>query len=382
MDNGSLFTIEEHQEEDIVKIKVVGVGGGGGNMVNHMFKEGIRSVDMTVANTDGQALSSSLAPTKIQLGEKSTRGLGAGMKPEVGKRAAEESFEGIKEELSGYDLVFIATGLGGGTGTGASSTIARAAREVGALTVGVCTLPFIFEGPKRTKLAKQGLEELKAECDSIVVIPNDKLIAIVDKNMGYKESFSMVDAVLTRAVSGISSIVLPSGNEGINTDFADLSTVMSHKGLALMGMGQAEGEDSAYEALKTAIQSPLLDDLTINGAMGVLVHFQMNPDYPLVAINQAMNLVFDSADEDADVIFGTSVDSSLENDFIKVTIVATGFEREASNNIDTTVAEETVQTIERNVQHVQRNLKVSGGYEITDGEDYLDVPTFIRRQQD
>ncbi len=380
MENGNLFTIEEHQEEDIVKIKVVGVGGGGGNMVNHMYKEGIRSVDMAVANTDGQALTSSLAPTKIQLGEKSTRGLGAGMKPEIGKRAAEESYEHIKEELAGYDLVFIATGLGGGTGTGASGTIARAAREVGALTIGVCTLPFVFEGPKRTKLAKQGLEELKAECDSIVVIPNDKLIAIVDKNMGYKESFAMVDAVLARAVSGISSIVLPSAGEGINTDFADLSTVMSHTGLALMGMGQAEGDESAFQALKTAIQSPLLDDLTINGAMGVLVHFQMHPDYPLIAINQAMNLVYDAADEDADVIFGTSVDSSLDNDFIKVTIVATGFEREAANNVDP--EEETVKSIERNTSHVQRNLKVSGGYDIGDDVDYLDVPTFLRRQQD
>lgn len=379
MDNGSLFTIEEHTEDDTVKIKVVGVGGGGGNMINHMFKEGIRSVDMAVANTDAQALVSSMAPSKIQLGEKSTRGLGAGMKPEIGKKAAEESYDHIKEELEGYDLVFIATGLGGGTGTGASSTVARAAKEVGALTIGVCTLPFVFEGPKRTKLAKVGLEELKAECDSIVVIPNDKLIAIVDKNMGYKESFAMVDAVLARAVSGISSIVLPNGSEGINTDFADLSTVMSHTGLALMGMGQSEGEDSAFEALKTAIQSPLLDDLTINGAMGVLVHFQMNPDYPLVAINQAMGLVFDSADEDADVIFGTSVDSSLESDFVKVTIVATGFERESANNVDP--EEETVKTIERNVQNVQRNLKVSGGIDI-DGMDALDVPTFLRRQQD
>lgn len=378
--NDTLFSIEEQVEENNVKIKVIGVGGGGGNMINHMIKEGVSGVNMAVANTDSQALNNSFAPVKIQLGEKSTRGLGAGMKPDIGKKAAEESYEQIKASLTGYDLVFISVGLGGGTGTGASSVIARAAKDCGALTIGVCTQPFTFEGPKRSKLAKAGLEELKAECDSMVVIPNDKLLAVVDKNMGYKESFALVDSVLSRAVSGISSIVLPTGNEGINTDFADLTTVMSHRGLALMGMGQSEGEDSAFEALKTAIESPLLDDLTINGAMGVLVHFQMNPDYPLVSINQAMSVIYDAADEDADVIFGTSIDSSLESDFVKVTIIATGFERHSANNID--VEEEKERVVERNIQNVGRTLKVSGGIDINDSDDMLDIPTFLRRQMD
>ena len=378
-----LFTIEEKNNESVATIKVVGVGGGGGNMVNYMIKEGLTGVEMIAANTDAKALRESLAHTKLQLGEKLTRGLGAGMKPEKGMQAAEESYEQLVKSLDGSDLVFISTGLGGGTGTGASSVVARAAKEVGALTVAVCTKPFAFEGPRRTKLALAGLEELKAECDSIVVIPNDKLLAIVDKNMGYTESFSMVDDVLARAVSGISSIVLSEGHEGINTDFADLNTVMSHKGMALMGMGQSEGPDSAYEALKLAIESPLLDDLSINGAMGVLVHFQMNQKYPLVAINQAMNIVYDAADEEADVIFGTSVVNDMPDEMIKVTIIATGFERNAVNNAqpDAEAIEQNVQPIRRNVS-VQKNLKVAGGYDISENEDYLEIPTFLRRQID
>ncbi|MGE4295287.1 MAG: cell division protein FtsZ [Campylobacterales bacterium] len=379
----NLFTVEE-QRQNIVSIKVIGVGGGGSNMVNYMMREGLKGVDMMVANTDAQALMTSLAPHKLQLGEKLTRGLGAGMKPEVGMKAAEESYDQIKESLKGADLVFIATGLGGGTGTGACSVVARAAKENGSLTIAVCTQPFAFEGPKRNKLAKQGYEELKLECDSMVVIPNDKLMAVVEKNMGYAESFSMVDAVLARAVRGISSIVLPNGVEGINTDFADLSTVMSHKGLALMGMGHASGSDSAYEALKDAIESPLLDNLSINGAMGVLVHFQIHPDYPLVAINRAMQVVYDSADEDADVIFGTSVDHSFEEEEVRVTIIATGFEREASNNaMPHHHQEETVLQPKNSggIRAANRTLKVSGGYDVSEDID-LDTPTFIRRQLD
>lgn len=372
--SNSLFTIEEQSDDVNVKIRVVGVGGGGTNMVNHMIKEGIKNVDMAVANTDAQDLTKSHAPTKIQLGEKLTRGLGAGMKPDVGKKAAEESYETLKSVFTGYDLVFIAVGLGGGTGTGAGSVVARAAKDSGALTIGVCTQPFTFEGPKRTKLAKAGLSELRTECDSIVVIPNDKLLSVVDKNVGYKESFAIVDSVLSRAVGGISNIVLPNENEGINADFADLSTIMSHKGLALMGMGQADGEDSAYEALKNAVESPLLEDLTINGAMGVLVHFQINPNYPIVAINQAMNLIFDAADDDADIIFGTSIDSSVEANAVRVTIVATGFSKEVANT--------PIEEKELSPMPLQR-LKVSGGiFELNDDSQDLEIPTYIRNQQD
>lgn len=368
----SLFSIEEQTEQANVIIRVVGVGGGGGNMINHMLREGVSGVEMIVANTDIQDLNKSLASVKIQLGEKLTRGLGAGMKPEIGKKAAEESYETIKSALQGSDLVFIAVGLGGGTGTGASSVVARAAKECGALTVGVCTKPFMFEGSKRSKLAKDGFKELKKECDSIVLVHNDKLLSIVGKSTGFRESFSLVDSVLSRAVSGISKIVLPSTAEGINVDFADLKTVMGYKGLALMGMGQSKGEDSAFEALKDAIESPLLEDLTINGSKGVAVNFHISPNYPLVAINQAMTLIDDAVDEGADVIFGTSIDPAFEDDLVKVTIIATGFEREPVN----------IEEDEKNTFVYPKKIKASSDVDVKYFPDALDMPTYMRNKRD
>ncbi len=324
------YSIEEVLQEELsgAKIKVIGVGGGGGNMVNHMIKTGVQGIEMIVANTDAQVLEKSLCENRIQLGTKLTKGLGAGMVPEIGRESAMENADEIKKQLDGADIVFIAAGLGGGTGTGASPVIAQIARELGALTISVVTKPFSFEGGKRERLARQGLEELKKESDSIVVIPNDKLLAIVDRNLGLKESFKIVDEVLARAVTGTSGIILSSGDNDINLDFADLRTVMSHKGLALMGMGEAEGEKSAYEAIKNAIESPLLDDVSIKGAMGVLVHFNLHPNYPLIEITNAMEVVRDNADADASVIMGTTTDSSLPETFVKITLIATGFERQ------------------------------------------------------
>ncbi len=373
-----LFSIDEKHEDKIAKIKVIGVGGGGGNMINYMINQGFSSVELIAANTDAQALNTSLAPMKIQLGAKLTRGLGAGMKPEKGQEAAEESYEEIVARLQGSDLVFIATGLGGGTGTGASSVVARAAKEAGAITVAVCTKPFTFEGPKRSKLAKKGYEELKESCDSMVVIPNDKLLAIIDKNMGYNESFQMVDDVLAKAVSGITSIVMSTSTQGINTDFADLQTILSYKGLALMGMGHGEGPNAAIDAVKKAIESPLLDEVSIHGAMGILVHFQIPPSFPLVAINESMSTLYESADEDADIIFGTSVDEKLDADTVKVTLIATGFEKQSANNIH----EQSAEAVEKNVKSMSKTLKVVGGYDMNENEDYLDIPTFLRQQMD
>lgn len=373
----NLFRVDSGNKK-IVNIKVIGVGGGGCNMVNHMARDNIKDIELMVANTDEQALQISLAEKRIQLGEKLTRGLGAGMKPEIGMKAAEESFESLKEAMKGADLVFVATGLGGGTGTGASAVVARAAKEAGALTVGVVTQPFSFEGSKRAKFAKEGLECLKDECDSMVVIKNDKLLATIERNVGIAESFAMVDDVLTRAVKGISSIVLSSDKEGINTDFADLTTVMNHRGIALMGMGHAEGEDAAHNALKKAIESPLLDNLSINGAMGVLVHFQMSPNYPLVAINNAMQVVEESANgDDADIIMGTSIDPEMKDDEVRVTIIATGFEQQAANNQIETTEQQQAPAQQQSV--VLR--RAAGGYDMRENED-LDTPTFIRRQQD
>ncbi len=375
-----LFQVEELRTKAGAKIKVIGVGGGGCNMINHMINENVSGIELVVANTDAQALDGSLAPTKIQLGAKLTRGLGAGMKPEVGRGAAEESYQEIKSMLEGADMVFVAAGLGGGTGTGAAEVVAAAAKEVGALTVAVVTKPFIFEGQKRRKFADEGLVGVKKVCDSIVVIPNDKLLAIVDKNMGIKDSFRIVDNVLSRAVTGISGVILKHGDNDINLDFADLKTVMSHKGTALMGVGEASGNDAAYQAMKNAIESPLFDNISISGAMGVLVHVNMHPNYPLVQIQQAMSIVYESADQDADVIFGTTTDENLDIDRVVITIVATGFEKEAANSY--TIKQADKEALAQEKVQVRNIRKISGGYDITFDEDELQVPTYLRRQMD
>jgi len=365
------------------KIKAIGVGGGGGNMINHMITEGINDIDLIVANTDAQALDSSLAPFKMQLGVSATRGLGAGMVPDKGREAALESFEDIKTMLDGADIVFISAGLGGGTGTGAAPIIAQAAKEVGALTVSIVTSPFKFEGRKRTKLAKEGLEELKRESDSIIVVPNEKLLSIVEKNMGIKESFRMVDDILAQAVGGISKVILSHGDNDINLDFADVKTVMSHRGLALMGAGYAAGENAAYEAAKTAIESPLLDNISIDGAMGVLVHFDIHPNYPIMEIGEAMNIVEESADENASVIFGTTTNENMEPDEVKITIVATGFEDKNAVPEPTVRKQETLLSTTHNINTLSSlgGRKVVGGYN-GENEDILEVPTFLRKQMD
>ncbi len=370
------------------KIKVIGVGGGGGNMVNHMISEGISDIELIVANTDAQALGNSNATKKIQLGERETKGLGAGMKPEIGKNSALESFNDIKDALEGSDMVFIASGFGGGTGTGAAPIVAQAAKEIGALTISVVTKPFGFEGRKRARLADIGIEELRKESDSIVVIPNDKLLSIVDKDLGVKDSFKLVDNILSRAVSGMSSVVLSSGDNDINVDFADIQTIMSHKGMAILGVGESDGDESAVEAIKNAIESPLLDNLSINGAMGVLVHFNIHPNFPLTQIQNAMDIIYDSADEEADVIFGTTTNESIEEDQVKITIVATGFAREdekaitpPANNLGATNQNEVVQRPKMEMPSISRAKKVSGGGYILEGDD-LDYPTFLRRQMD
>jgi len=370
------------------KIKAIGVGGGGGNMINHMIREGIEGIDLIVANTDAQALEASIAPYKIQLGINSTKGLGAGMKPEVGAEAAQESFDSLKTMLEGADLVFISAGLGGGTGTGAAPVIAAAAKEVGALTVSIVTSPFKFEGRKRQKLAKAGLEELKKESDSIIVVPNERLLSIVEKNLGMRDSFRLVDSVLSQAVGGISNVILSHGANDINLDF-DVKTVMSHRGLALMGVGESQGNSAAYDAAKTAIESPLLDNLSIDGAMGILVHFHIHPDYPLAEIAEAMDIVEENADEDANIIFGTTTSEEIPLDQVKLTIIATGFEDPSDIELPTKSEEATInnttatlrQPIRGSVLNTRSTQKVVGGYN-SSNEDDLDTPTFLRKQMD
>ena len=375
------FTIEENKSLYSAKIKVVGVGGGGGNMINHIIRENPNlDIDLMIANTDAKALENSPAHTKIQLGEKKTKGLGAGMRPEVGKEAAQESYEEIKSALETSDVVFIASGLGGGTGTGAAPVVAQAAKEIGALTVAVVTMPFSFEGKKRSKLADIGLNELRKESDSIVIIPNDRLLTLIDKKSGIKESFKMVDEVLARAVNGMCSIVLDSGASDINLDFADVKTVMSHRGHALMGVGEAYGEGAAQEAIKNAIQSPLLDNMNINGALGVLVHFKMHPSCSLDDLHIAMSMVEEASDDDADVIFGTTTDENIEDNKVEVTIIATGFKGTEKESEEKKIAQEPENDLLN--KNIVLKRRVSGGYNSDEYISQLDIPSYLRHQMD
>ncbi|MDD2789475.1 MAG: cell division protein FtsZ [Sulfurimonas sp.] len=371
------FSVEEARNISGARIIAVGVGGGGGNMIGHMINQGVTGIEMMLINTDAQVLSETCAASKIQIGTKLTKGLGAGMKPNVGRDSALESYDEIKAALEGADIVFISAGLGGGTGTGAAPIVAQIAKEIGALTISVVTKPFKFEGNKRIKLAEEGLEELKKESDSIVVIPNDKLLTIIDRKLGLKDSFKIVDGVLAQAVSGTSGVILSSGENDINLDFADLKTVMSHKGMALMGVGEHEGENAAYEAIKAAIESPLLDNMSINGAMGVLVHFKMHPEFPMMEIAEAMDVVHDSAHDDAEVIWGTSTDANMPQDYIKITIVATGFEK----NVPTKELSNNGDFVGENIPpraKARPRLVVGGDL----NSDYLDIPAYMRQQQD
>jgi len=349
--------------DNVAKIAVIGVGGGGCNMINHMINEGSHKIDLIAANTDLQVLHISKAPKKIQLGLKLTKGLGAGMKPEVGRDSAVESYEEIKGSLKGADIVFIAAGLGGGTGTGAAAIIAKAAKEIGALTVSVVTKPFTWEGKKRAGLANLGLEELKKVSDSIIIVPNDRLLEIIDENVGMKDAFKIIDNILYQAVNGMSEVILNPGNSDINTDFADVKTIMQHKGMALMGIGRAKGENAAQRALEDAIDSPLLDKVSLNGAKGILIHFNIHPQVSLFAINDVMGTINERMDSNAEIIFGTTSDSTLEKDEVKITIVATGFE---SKN----------EEIEETAEGIEENSNQSAV--IADSENYLDIPPLMR----
>lgn len=334
-------------EEVGAKIKVVGVGGGGSNMVEHMIKNNKNSTIRTmIANTDIQSLNSSNSKEKIQLGLKTTRGLGCGMIPEIGNKSAEESREQLIDSLKDNDIVFIATGLGGGTGTGAAPIVAQVAKEVGALTIAVVTKPFKFEGKKRERLAKDGLEELVKHTDSIIVIPNEKLYSIIDSNVGIKDAFKIVDEVLARAVKGITDVIQMHGTSDINLDFADVRTIMNYKGHALMGIGEAKGENAAFNAIEKAISSPLLDDVEIDGAMGVLVNFYINPNYPLLEISRAMEIIYSNVDEDANVMFGTTTNEDMGIDEVKITLIATGFNEEKK---------ELLKPINKPIEYIREN---------------------------
>ncbi len=309
--------------ENIACIRVVGVGGGGCNAVNRMIAEGISGVDFIAVNTDNQALLLSDAPVRVRVGEKLTRGLGAGGNPEQGEKAAEESVEDLYEVLKGSDMVFITAGMGGGTGTGAAPVVARVAREQGALTIGVVTRPFLFEGSKRSTSAEQGIERLKEHVDTLIVIPNDRLLELTDKRVSLAESFNMADDVLRQGIQGISELITVPGL--INLDFADVKAIMSEGGAALMAVGFGDGDDRARQAAEQAISSRLLD-VTIDGARGILFNVTGGPSMSLYDVNQAAAIIRETAHPDANMIFGAVIDENMA-DKMRITVIATGFDR-------------------------------------------------------
>ena len=317
--NNNRINIETDNNDAV--IKVIGVGGGGNNAVNRMIREEVKGVEFISINTDKQALLSSMAENQIQIGEKLTRGLGAGAKPEVGKKAAEESREQIVSLLEGTDMVFVTAGMGGGTGTGAAPIVAKLAKEMGILTVGVVTKPFGFEGKIRMKNAEDGIKDLKANVDTLITIPNDRLLQIVQKNTSMVDAFSIADNVLKQGIQSISDLIKMPGL--INLDFADVSSIMKDKGLAYIGIGTASGNDRAVEAAKEAIQSPLLET-AIQGAKGILLNIASGGDLTLFEVNDASNLVTELCDPEANIIFGTSVREDLGEE-VMLTVIATDF---------------------------------------------------------
>jgi len=385
--------------DQLALIKVIGVGGGGNNAVNRMIEHGVDGVEFIAVNTDAQALNLSTAEVKLQIGTKLTRGLGAGANPEVGKKAADESKEQIEEALRGADMVFVTAGMGGGTGTGAAPVIAQVAKDLGALTVGVVTRPFTFEGRKRQSQAIGGITAMKESVDTLIVIPNDKLLEIVDKNTPMLEAFREADNVLRQGVQGISDLIAVPGL--INLDFADVKTIMSNKGSALMGIGVSTGENRASEAAKKAISSPLLET-SIDGAKGVLMNITGGSNLSLFEVQEAADIVASASDEDVNMIFGSVINDNLKDEII-VTVIATGFTEEqliaarpsrgsgfgASNAGRATQPRE--QTIERpreqrrdereQFQQPEPESEPTRQQQSPQSDDGLDIPTFLRNRQ-
>ncbi len=321
-----MFELDDNTLDQFAKIKVIGVGGGGNNAVNRMISLGLEGVEFIAVNTDAQALLNALAPKRMQIGEKLTRGLGAGARPEIGQKAAMESREDIINALRGSDMVFITAGMGGGTGTGAAPVVAECAREIGALTVGVVTRPFTFEGPKRKKNADIGIENLKRNVDTIITIPNDRLLQVVDKKTPMTQAFTIADDILRQGVKGISDLIAVPGL--VNLDFADVKSIMSNAGSALMGIGEASGENATVDAVKAAIDSPLLET-SLQGARGVLLNIMGATDsLSMMEVNEASTTVQEAAHPDAEIIWGVSVDESL-GDKVSVTVIATRFDDES-----------------------------------------------------
>ena len=367
------------------KLKVIGCGGAGGNAVNRMIGAGLRGVEFISANTDVQALNQSLAPTRLQIGAQTTRGLGSGGDPSQGRKSAEEDEQIIADALADSDMVFITAGMGGGTGTGSAPVVARLAKQTGALTVAVVTKPFAFEGRRRMRQAEEGLSELRAEVDTLIVIPNERLLAVVDKGTSLTDAFSVCDEVLLKATKGISDLVTVPGL--VNLDFADVKAVMSNRGNALMGTGRATGPNRAVEASQAAVSSPLLEDVSITGAEGVLVNITGGRDLTLHEVNEAASVVVGAAGEEANVIFGSVIDPNLDGEIV-ITVIATGFgHAEPRLKLVDKQRAAAAQEPQEEYRHPQpwkreeSNGKRGWGKSGT-RSDSLEVPTFLRKQMD
>ena len=350
-------------------IKVIGVGGAGNNAVNRMIEAGVKGVEFIAVNTDRQALQKSKAGTKIQIGEKVTRGLGAGANPDIGAQSAEENKSEISETLRGADMVFVTAGMGGGTGTGAAPIVAQAAKEMGILTIGVVTKPFTFEGKKRLSQAERGIESLKGKVDSLVVIPNDKLLQIIDRKTSINEAFRMADDVLRQGVQGISDLIAVTGT--VNLDFADVKTIMLNTGMAHMGVGRASGENRAEDAAKQAVQSPLLET-SIEGARGVIINITGGEDLGLHEVNTAAELVQRSVDPEANIIFGTVTDPEM-GDEVQITVIATGFEKPEARMASTVDS-----FINKSWEKKTTSIPVS---DVNSAQGDLDIPAFLRKNK-
>ena len=385
---------EEEQNSMAARIKVIGVGGGGCNAINNMIRSDVEGVDFIAANSDIQALNLSKSPQKLQLGTKLTRGLGAGGRPQIGREAALESVDVIREMLTDVDMVFVTSGMGGGTGTGAAPVIANIAKEMGILTVGVVTKPFDFEGPRRVKQAEEGLAELKKGCHSVIIIPNQKLLDVVERGTPLTESFLVIDDVLRQAVQGISDLITTPGL--MNVDFADVRTVMSHMGRSVMGMGIAQGENRAVDAAQIAISSPLLEESSIEGARGVLLNVTGGKNLSIHEVSEASSIIQKSVDIDANIIFGAVISEQMPDDEVRVTVIATGFENmEKKKEIKPEIEDEIVfetkateavqasqQSSREKVAHLRKVLREERQETPKYGEDLWDIPTFLRNQVD
>ena len=374
------------------RIKVIGIGGGGGNAVNNMIESGLTGVEFLAANTDNQALASSKAESQLKLGSELTKGLGAGAEPDIGQASAKESIEDIRKELEGADMVFITAGMGGGTGSGGAPIIASVAKELGALTVGVVTKPFLFEGKRRMTNADGGIEDLKREVDTLITIPNQRLLSVAGRSTTLIDTFRQADDVLFQAVKGISDLIL--FEDLINVDFADVKAVMSEMGMAMMGSGEAEGENRALEAAEKAISSPLLEDISIHGARGILINVTAGPDVTLQEVNEAADLIHSEAHDDANIIWGMVIDPDI-GDKVRVTVIATGFgesahkvsnvrDRSLAGRIDTSKDEKTldIPTIVRHKKEdaAEVRLKKISVISSNGDDDKYEIPTFLRRQ--